>query len=327
MQRTKLFFTASNVCQYIKKRNFSGIAIVSSKIIFDKNKWIFEKINKCGLSVKTIFVKDGEKAKTFEQFRYLLDQFLKLGLDKTSVVICIGGGSVGDLSGFASAVYLRGINFINVPTTLLAQVDSTHGGKNGIDFNGFKNQIGTIKLPEAVFVDSKFLKTLKRKQIVDGLGEIIKYGFIKDKTILTDLNDFDKNLQKIIKKSIKCKYFYVDKDLEEKNTRKLLNLGHTFGHAIELKYGVSHGKSVIIGMMKEFEFCEKIGLSGPSARIKLIDILKKLKINIDFDKYIVDKKALMRDKKIYSGFIDFPVVRMPGKSFVKKLSINLIKKY
>jgi len=327
MHNTKLFFTASNINTYLKKKNYSHVVIVSSKNIFNKNKWIFDLINKCGLDVNKVFVEDGEKAKTFEQFRYLLNQFSKFGLDKSSAVICIGGGSVGDLSGFAAAVYLRGVSFINIPTTLLAEVDSAHGGKNGIDFNGFKNQIGTIKLPEAIFIDTKFLKTLNRDQIIDGFGEIIKYGLLKDKSILSDLGNFDRNCLKVIKKSIKCKYFYVNKDLYEKNVRKLLNLGHTFGHAIELKYRISHGKSVIIGMMKEFEFCEKIGLSMPNVRMKLIEILNKLKINIDPNKYIIDKKALLHDKKIHSNFIDFPIVNKPGHSFIKKLDIDLIKKY
>ncbi len=327
MDKTKLFFTTSNICSYIKKENFSHIVVISSKNIFNKHKWIFNLINKCGLDVKTIFVKDGEKAKSFEQFKYLLGQFSKFKLDKSSLIICIGGGSVGDLSGFAAFVYLRGIGFINIPTTLLAQVDSAHGGKNGINFNGFKNQIGTIYLPKAVFIDAKFLKTLNKDQIIDGLGEIIKYGFIKDKSILSDLNDLNKNLLKIIRKSIKCKYFYIDKDLKENSVRKILNIGHTFGHALELKYKLSHGKSVIIGMVKEFEFCKKIGLSEADVKTKLINILDKLKINIDFDKYIVDKRALLHDKKVKSNFIDFPIVKESGKSFIKKLNIDSIKKY
>jgi 3-dehydroquinate synthase len=325
--KPKIFFDTNELISYIKKENPSYLAIISSKNIFSKQRWIFDRITKTGFKSKIIFIKDGEQAKSFEQLKYVLDRFSQLSLDKKSMVLCIGGGSIGDLSGFAASIYLRGIDFINIPTTLLSQVDSAHGGKNGINFQNFKNQVGTIYEPKVIYIDTKFLKTLKRDQVVDGLGEIIKYGFIKDTSILSDLNNFHKNIQKIIKKSIACKYFYTNKDLHESSIRKILNIGHTFGHTIELKYALSHGKAVIIGMLKEFEFSEKIGLSEAGLKDKFIDTLNKLSIHINVEEYHIDMKALTHDKKVSGSSIAFPFVKKPGQSSVKKIYLHTIQKY
>jgi 3-dehydroquinate synthase len=316
---TKLFFNTSNVKSFLKDQKPSSIVIVTSKNIFNTNKWIFNLIK----NANVIFVKDGEEAKTFEELEKLLKQFLRL--DKKAVVIAIGGGSIGDLVGFASSIYLRRIKFINIPTTLLAQVDSAHGGKNGINFAGYKNQIGTINEADAIFIDSKFINTLSRKQVIDGLGEIIKYGFIKDKSILKSLDKGLKNIDSVIKKSIACKYYFTDKDLNEKNIRAILNVGHTFGHAIELKYKISHGLAVIIGMLKEFEFTERLGFSEKGLKDKLEGVLEKMEIKIDANKYKIDKKSLIHDKKIKGNKINFPIVKKPGLAYIKEIDLNIIK--
>ncbi len=285
-------------------------------------KWIFDLIS----GVKILFVKDGEDAKTFEELENLLKDFCKINLDRTSIIVGIGGGTIGDLVGFAASIYLRGIRFINIPTTLLAQVDSAHGGKNGINFSGFKNQIGTIREADAIFIDSKFFKTLKREQIVDGLGEIIKYGCIKNVSILNLLDTTLKNIDIIIKKSVACKYYFTDKDLHEKNIRSILNVGHTFGHAIELKYKISHGLAVIIGMLKEFEMTEKLGLSEKGLKEKLLGILDKLEIKIDENKYKASLNSLVHDKKVKGNKIMFPIVKKPGLAYIKEIDLHLIKK-
>ncbi len=317
---TQIYFNANAINVYLRKKKQSSTIIITSKNIFNKNKWIFTLID----HAKIIFVKDGEEAKNFEELGKLLNQFCKTDIDRSSVIIGIGGGSIGDLAGFAASIYLRGIKFINIPTTLLAQVDSAHGGKNGINFSGFKNQLGTIREADAIFIDSRSLKTLKREQIIDGLGEIIKYGFIKDISILKLLTKDLKNIDAIIKKSIACKYYFTDKDLHEQDIRSILNVGHTFGHSIELKYKISHGFAVIIGMLKEFEFTERLGFSQKGLKEKLENILSELGIDIDEKIYDINAKSLFHDKKVKGDSIDFPIVRSVGKSYIKKLKIKEI---
>ncbi len=318
--KTKLFFTTSKINTYLKKEKPSSLVIVTSRNIFKTNIWIFDLIQKSGIRQKVIFVKDGENAKTFDELQSVLYEFSKFNVDRSSIVIGIGGGTVGDLVGFAASIYLRGIKLVNIPTTLLAQVDSAHGGKNGINFKGYKNQIGTVYLPEAIFVDSKFLKTLNRELIIDGLGEIIKYGFIKDKSILNLLDADLKHIDLIIKKSIACKNYFTDKDLHEKNVRAALNFGHTFGHSIELKYKVSHGKAVIIGMLKELDFMKKFALKAT-----LEEILRKLHIDIDERKYAINKGSILHDKKLKGDMIDFPIIESLGKVQIKKINIKSIQ--
>ncbi len=314
----KIYFHADAVNQYIQKGKFSSVIIVTSKNIFNTNTWVFDLMK----NAEVIFVKDGEDAKSFDEFKKLLEAFCKFRIDKSSIIIGIGGGTIGDLVGFVASIYLRGITFINIPTTLLAQVDSAYGGKNGINFAGFKNQIGTIREADAVFVDSRFLNTLKRGQIIDGLGEIIKYGFIRDVSILRLLTKDLKNIDAIIKKSIACKYYFTDKDLYEQNIRAILNVGHTFGHGIELQYKISHGLAVIIGMLKEFEFTEKFGFSEKGLKVTLENILVNLDIHIDEKKYDINAESLFHDKKVKGDHMDFPIVTSAGKSYMKKLKIK-----
>ncbi len=321
MKKTKLFFTTSQINVYLKKEKPSSLIIVTSKNIFKTNTWIFDLIKKSGIQQKVIFIKEGEKAKTFDELKFVLREFSNFNLDRSSIVIGIGGGTVGDLVGFAASIYLRGIKLIHIPTTLLAQVDSAHGGKNGINFNEYKNQIGTIYLPDAIFVDSKFLKTLRREQIIDGLGEIIKYGFIKDKSILYFLRNRElEDIDVIIKKSILCKNYFTERDLHEKNVRAALNFGHTFGHSIELTYKISHGKAVIIGMLKELEFMKEFELKN-----KLEDVLKKLHITLDEKKYVINKASIFHDKKVKGNMIGFPIIESLGKVRIKQIHIKLIQ--
>jgi len=280
-----------------------------------------------------VLVPDGEAAKEWGQVQKLLQRFVELELDRGSILVALGGGSVGDLVGFAASLYLRGIRYVQVPTTLLAQVDSAHGGKTGVNFLGYKNQIGTIYLPLATIVDTRFLQSLKQEQIIDGLGEIIKAGLIKDSTILLFLKSKrvttltrDSQLLMLVKKAVAVKLFYVRKDPSEHGIRKMLNAGHTIGHAIELKYKLTHGRAVLIGLWEELSFCESLGLTPPDVGVRYAELLKSL--GIKFERHLsVDWGSLRHDKKVTGDMVDFPVVKKEGESKIVKIKLSALKAY
>ena len=322
----KILHSLKSLKTFLKEKRPSGVCVVVSKKLYRKFKWAIKEI---GAPKKNIvFLPDGEAAKEWKEIEKLIKNFIKLQLDRVSIIIALGGGTVGDCVGFASAIYLRGVRFIQIPTTLLAQIDSAHGGKTGINFLNYKNQIGVIHLPTAVVIDSRFLKFLNREQIVDGLGEIIKAGLIKDLSILKLLEketveSFSKSrqLKIIIRKAIKVKQYYLDKDLEDKNIRQILNFGHTLGHSIELKHKISHGRAVIIGMIQELKISEALGLTFPRIRQNLVALLKNLHIKINTD-LEPDWNKLMRDKKIVGDNINLPIIKKEGSARLKKIKLK-----
>ena len=226
---------------------------------------------------KIYILKDGEKEKNFDNYRKILDFALKNRLTRQDYIIAIGGGVVGDLAGFCASCYMRGINFIQVPTTLLACTDSSVGGKTAINTKYGKNLIGAFHQPKAVFINVNFLKTLDNKQFKSGLGEVLKYGFIEKSCQCEEefnlLNFLSENtdkilardiltLQELIKICVKLKISVVNKDEKESSLRKILNYGHTYGHAVEKitnykKY--THGECVVEGIYKILDIAFKMG--------------------------------------------------------------------
>lgn len=205
----------------------------------------------------------GEENKTQETLFALLADMAKAGVRRNGCIVCLGGGVVGDIGGLASALYMRGIDCIQVPTTLLSQVDSSVGGKTAIDFCGVKNLVGAFRQPRLVLVDGAFLKTLPAREIRCGLGEIIKHGALSaelfDKLQVNQKRLFDLDfLTEIVPENIAFKAAVVQQDAHEAGLRKCLNLGHTTGHALELFHGkYSHGEYVLIGMLFEAELCKR----------------------------------------------------------------------
>ena len=259
----------------------------------------------------------GEQSKGFETYQKLLSFLLKSGFSRGDCVVAVGGGVVGDLSGFVAATFMRGIDFYNIPTTLLSQIDSSIGGKTGINYQGIKNVIGTFYQPSLVLVDFDLLNSLDQRHFNNGLVEALKMGYIYDSTIL-DLfeGDIDSNLEDIINKSIIGKKYYVEQDEKEENIRKILNYGHTFGHGFESLGGFSdklyHGEAVALGMLVVNE--DKDNLSK---------YLEKLNIKYDFD---FDKEKLMesvlQDKKIDGDYIDLIKVDQISEGYISKTSLN-----
>lgn len=311
---------------------------------------ISEKVNKLygeKLNFKNIIkfvLKDGEKEKNFKNYKKILDFALKNRLERKDAIVAIGGGVVGDIAGFAAATYLRGIDFIQVPTTLLACVDSSVGGKVGINTDFGKNLVGAFYQPKAVFCNLNFLKTLDDRQFKTGLAEVIKYAFIeKSCNPKCDSNDsfafFDflkenvdkiltrdeETLAKIIQISLELKASVVTQDEKEQGLRKILNFGHTYGHAIEKitnykKY--THGEAVAMGMIFAISFAFKKELITEEYKqeaLKLIDTFGLVKKMLKFNpKKIVD--LMKSDKKVEDGKIKF--ILPSSKSFVEGFEVK-----
>ncbi len=326
---SKVFYSLKEVSRVLRKDY--EVFLVTSKSLSQGLGWAIRELKVPKTNV--IIIPDGEKAKNWDELHKLLQKFSELGIHRSSTVFALGGGSVGDLVGFAASIYLRGIKYIQIPTTLLAQVDSSHGGKTGIDFKGYKNQIGSFYHPEAVIVDTRFLLDIPEELIVDGLGEIIKAGFIKDTSILKLLEEEtvstlpkSKYLLTIIEKTIAVKEFYTRSDLKDVGERQILNFGHTVGHAIELKYKINHGRAVLIGMFHEFRFAEKLNLINPSLRYEFLNLLSSLSIKIDEGMH-PDWKNILHDKKMIGDKIILPIVERKGKATLHMVPLKKLKQF
>lgn len=215
-------------------------------------------------------VEQGEGSKSLETFGRLLEVMLMHGFSRNDCVVAVGGGVVGDLSGFAASAYMRGIDFYNVPTTLLSQIDSSIGGKTAINFGGVKNTVGAFYQPKGVLIDPELLKTLPKRQFSNGLAEAIKMSLTSDKELfdIFENKDIESSIDEIIIRSLNIKKSVVEQDERESGLRKILNFGHTVGHGIESSSAgaLYHGECVALGMLP---------MCGENVRPRLIEVLKK----------------------------------------------------
>lgn len=221
-----------------------------------------------------ITVPAGEKAKSLSVYETVCQKLISESIDKQALIINIGGGSLCDLGGFVAATYKRGIKFINIPTTLLAMIDASIGGKNAIDFDGVKNSIGTFALPNKIIINPLFLKTLPEYELLNGLGELLKYALIGSEPFWNILQ----SIQALSAETISpqwihfCKTFkeqIVKRDMYDQNERHLLNFGHTIGHALEAHFHISHGHAVALGCMKEAHISMKRGHLSENDFVKI----------------------------------------------------------
>lgn len=283
-------------------------------------------LNKTLFDVKVIKIVSGEVNKSLLSLQQIWDELMKHNADKSSVLINLGGGVIGDIGGFAAATYKRGIDFTNVPTTLLAMVDSSIGGKLGFDYGDIKNAIGVIQNPADVYIYPEFLKTLDERELRNGFAEIIKHGLIADDDYwnkIQGLETFDwRSLATLINGSVKIKQNIVKKDPFEKGLRKVLNFGHTIGHAIEAysllndKKPLKHGEAIAVGMICEAFLSKEYGaLSGKELKQISEFILKH------FPKYSLRNilspeliRFMRHDKKNNSELINFTLLKRIGKA-------------
>ena len=338
--KTEIIIRKNYISKFIEEianKNERVFCILDSKV---KNSFKFTNQK----NIKVFSIKCGEEIKTINAYKDLTEKLIKNNVNRRSIIVAIGGGTLGDLVGFAASTVLRGLDFFLVPTTLLSQVDSSIGGKNGINTNFGKNLIGTFYQPKKVLIDISVLNSLPKKQIKSGYAEIIKHALINDYSFFcwleknsNKLLNLNKSfLEKAIYKSIKIKLFYVNKDEKEmllnNNSRAMLNFGHTIGHAIESHYNYkkyNHGESISIGMITEAKISNYLGLLSSVELERIITHFKKCRLKI-YDYIIKDKlliNKLTKDKKNYLNYINFSLINKIGSSiFYKKLDKNKVYK-
>jgi len=282
------------------------VAIVTNTTVSDLHlETLLSKIT--APEVHVITLEDGEEYKTLETVETILEELFIQKLDRKSLLIALGGGVIGDMTGFVASVYLRGIGFIQVPTTVLAQVDASVGGKTGVNNKYGKNLIGSFYQPEAVYIDIDFLETLPKREFSSGVAEIIKMGVMFDKSFLDFLATCDlskkEDLEKAIERSLELKAEVINLDEKESGIRAVLNYGHTFGHVIENETnytGYLHGEAVSIGIMMANALSVELGLMTQDEMDEVTKVLLKYDLptdytieNVDsfYDKFFLDKKA------------------------------------
>ncbi len=290
--------------------------------------------------VATVLIPDGEQFKTLQTVEKIYQQFSNNKVDRKTPIVALGGGVVGDVAGFAAATYLRGIPLIQIPTTLLSQVDSSVGGKTGVDLSFGKNLVGAFYQPHLVWIDTEYLSTLPRREILGGAAEVIKYGAIRSPSLfallekrIEDFLDLNPSLiQKIIHECVQIKAEVVEEDEKEtKGVREILNFGHTLGHAIETvsNYKIyNHGEAISIGMVFAAELSEQLGLLGRESSDRLKDLLQTAALPSKVPDYPLKKylEAMSLDKKMNAGKIRYVLLKKIGATQVKELELKEVGK-
>ena len=319
------------------------LMIVSQKNLKPYCETIAASLRKKGFEVSTHMLPDGEIAKSGAELFRLSHGLLAKGFERKDGIVAVGGGVVSDLAGFAASVYLRGIRYANVATTLLAQVDSAIGGKTAIDLQEGKNLMGSFWPPALVISDVSVLRSLPLRELSASMGEVVKYGVIRDRALFDLLEKYGKKILrkdlKIIEKTVlacvKIKAGVVSRDeFETKGERAILNYGHTFAHGIEgaLGYhGLVHGEAVAIGMMMAAQLAAELGLCSEELPWRQMRLLVSLKLPISIKKFnlaaAVILKAMMTDKKKSQGTLRFILPRKIGKVTVEKnISPEILRK-
>ena len=290
----------------------TGVPSVYSKIVSD-----------CCKDPYIVTIEMGEKSKNIDSFKYLLECMVEKGFTRTDCVVAVGGGVIGDLSGFVASAFMRGVDFYNIPTTVLSQVDSSIGGKTAVDFMGVKNIVGAFYQPKGVLIDSETLKTLPDRQISNGLSEAMKMSMTSD-PVLFDIfenGDVMANIDTVIERSLNVKKYVVEEDEKEKGLRRILNFGHTLAHAIESVNDLKdlyHGECVAIGM---------VYMCSGEVRERLIPILEKLKLPTETSLSADTLISLCKhDKKADGQQITIVYVNEIGKAELKKMHFDEYEK-
>jgi 3-dehydroquinate synthase len=308
--------------------NLTNIPLQNPLIVTDENiaKLHLERLksvlSSTGTDPKSATIPAGEKYKNLETVSRLWKAFLENGLDRKSTVIALGGGVIGDLTGFAASTYMRGIDWIAVPTTLLAMVDASLGGKTGFDLPEGKNLIGSFHPPRLVLADPQLLETLPEGEFCSGMAEVVKHGILSDPELFTmcsrGLDWVKANLEAIVKRAMAVKIKVIEEDPYEKGVRAKLNLGHTVGHAVELvsKFQLRHGEAIAIGMVAEARYAARVGLTGDGLVGTITETLSALRLPIHIPEELPRDeiiRAMRVDKKKDAKVIRFALPVEIGK--------------
>lgn len=292
------------------------------------------------IPIELLEVESGEENKNIETCVQLWEALTELGADRKSLMINVGGGVITDMGGFVALTFKRGMDFINIPTTLLAMVDASVGGKTGVDLGVLKNQIGLISNPIAVLVDTTFLETLPVEQMRSGLAEMLKHGLIADKSYWNEFTSLDSlttdDLAALIHRSVEIKNKVVLQDPNEKGLRKILNFGHTLGHAIESYFldnedrkSLLHGEAIAVGMVLESYISKEMGLLSETDYREIKEVITALYPAVVFTEADVQiiTSLLIHDKKNESGEVKFTLLEKIGNAVINKnVENNLIFK-
>ena len=321
-----------NIGQNIKEiyNNKKIVIITDSNVEHIYGEALRDNLEKGGFDVETIVVGAGECSKSLEVLQQVYTRLIDANITRGDMIIAFGGGVIGDLCGFAAATYLRGVKFIQIPTTLLAQIDSSIGGKVAVNHLKGKNLIGSFYHPEVVLIDPELLKTLDDRFLYDGMAEVIKYASIKDKELFNKLlkyNSVDelfRDIEKIIYTCCSVKKYVVENDERDTGIRMLLNFGHTLGHGIEKYFNYekyTHGEAVAIGMYTITKKSEELGITNRG----VTDLIEKLLKNwrLPYKLPDVDKQQFLNtiylDKKSDADYINLILLKDIGDSIIKKI--------
>lgn len=337
MTKAEYTFSEKKVSYYFDA-SFLLLEELTSKqqtvLVTDEN--IFQLHNEKFEGWKTIVIKAGEEFKQQPAVDYIISELIKLEADRKTVVVGIGGGVVTDITGYAASIYMRGLKFGFIPTTILAMVDASIGGKNGVDVGVYKNLAGLIKQPEFLLFDYSLLHTLPNEQWINGFAEIIKHACIKDATLFSilekfSLRDFQKDetlLADIIERNVKIKTAVVVEDEFETGDRKLLNFGHTIGHAIENMHQLLHGHAISIGMVAACNLSEQLtGLHFDEAK-RIVLLLAKYHLTVDIE--TDDEKVfqiLKMDKKRSGNEMNFILLKKIGEAVIQPIELKLLHQH
>ncbi len=310
------------------------VTVITDTNVAPHYQWkIVNSLQQSGFEVKSHVFPAGEESKTLSTIAEMYNTLADFKMTRKDLIVALGGGVTGDMAGFAAATYLRGIDFIQIPTSLLAQVDSSVGGKTGVDLPFGKNLVGAFHQPIAVLIDPDTLNTLTDTFICDGMAEVIKYGCIKDADFFANLeneNALD-HIDDVIETCVSIKRDVVSRDEREAGERMLLNFGHTLGHAIEKLYnfkGISHGMAVAIGMVLISRAGEQRGITEAGTTDRIIKLCQKYGLPVSDDASFESMaEAAKGDKKTAGGSISLVLLNKIGDSFTRKLELDKLLEF
>jgi len=308
---------------------FRYIIVTDSNVSALHGEGLLEKLKGMGLKADMIEFPAGEASKNISTALGIVEKMLKIGADRKSTLLALGGGVVGDITGLIASLYMRSLPYIQIPTTLMAQVDSSIGGKTAVDLPEGKNLLGTFHQPRGVFVDLKFLETLSEAEFNNGLMEVIKYGIIEDAGFFHFLEEHmdrirkrqSDALERIVENSCRIKKGIVEIDEKDEGLRRVLNFGHTIGHAVEAasEYRMSHGEAVALGMVAAVRISERLHDLPAEDRVRIERLIKSAGLSGHIPKTITLEKILSRlkmDKKKDGSTIHFVLLRKIGMPFI-----------
>ncbi len=325
----------SRIGEFVTSKGGKAFVITDSNVAQPYLGKAVKSLEEGGLRVKSVTLPAGEKTKSFSTLPMLYSFALEFGLTRSDVVVTLGGGVIGDLGGFMAATYMRGVNFVQIPTSLLAQVDSSVGGKVGVDLPEGKNLVGAFHQPACVLIDPDTLSTLPAHFLADGMGEVIKYGCIKDEKLFKLLEEIGGDtarlfghIDDIIYTCVDIKRRVVERDEKESGERKLLNFGHTYGHALEKinNFEMSHGAAVAVGMEYITRISESRGQTRPGCAERIAEVCREYGLNErpseDIDGIVA---AVKNDKKSGRGGLDVVLLKDIGSAYTFRTTADYFR--